>query len=121
MSMADTTSSGSERLLAPHPLRSIVAIILAVCAPLICAWHAESTGRWDLFERSGSITTTIGLLLASRRYVRHSVWGWGGFLGWWSFSYFAVWALFAIRDLRHDFVRLHASQRPSAGGQSRTG
>ena len=100
---------------------------------------ARETGRWDLFERSGSITIAIGLLLASRRYIRYSVlelavlnaqpkaniaeivediftaklglalsafgtiiWGWGKYLGWASFTYLLVWALFAARDFRRD-------------------
>jgi hypothetical protein len=28
-------------------------------------------GRWELFERSGSITTAVGLAVASRRYIRY--------------------------------------------------
>ncbi len=84
-------------------------------------------------------TTAIGLLLASRRYIRYSVlelavlhaqpkpnvaqilediftaklglalsafgtiiWGWGKYLGWASFTYLLVWALFAARDFRRD-------------------
>jgi hypothetical protein len=54
-------------------LRSIVTMALGTCLLLVCACLAQSTGRWELFERSGSITATIGLLLASRRYVRHDV------------------------------------------------
>jgi hypothetical protein len=47
--------------------------VLAISPPLICALLGERTGRWDLFERSGSITAAIGLLLASRRYTSHGV------------------------------------------------
>lgn len=49
----------------------LVAAVLAVSAPFIFALLAEGSGRWDLFERSGSITAAIGLFVASRRYVRH--------------------------------------------------
>jgi len=117
----------------------VAAIILAISPPIACAFLARESGRWDLFERSGSITTAIGLLLASRRYIRYSVlelavlhaqpkpniaqilediftaklglalsafgtiiWGWGQYLGWWSFTYLLVWALFAARDFRRD-------------------
>ena len=63
------------RLLAPraHRARRVAAIILAVTPPLICAWFATGPDRWDLFERSGSLTTAIGLVLASRKYLRHGV------------------------------------------------
>lgn len=118
----------------------VAAIILALSPPIGCALLARHTGRWDLFERSGAITTAIGLLLASRRYVRYGVlelvklhvhelepdhheilhdmstaklglalsafgtiiWGWGQYLGWWSFSYVFVWIWFALRDYRRD-------------------
>lgn len=49
----------------------LIAALLAVSAPFVFALLAERTGRWDLFERSGSITAAIGLFVASRRYVRH--------------------------------------------------
>ncbi len=54
-------------------LRSVVTIALATCPLMVCAWLAESSGRWELFERSGSITTAIGLMLASRRHIRYGV------------------------------------------------
>jgi hypothetical protein len=53
--------------------RRVAAIILAVSPPLICAWFAKGPDRWDLFERSGSLTTAIGLLLASRRYLQRGI------------------------------------------------
>lgn len=56
-----------------YRVRSAAAIILALSPPTVCALLASSSGRWDLFERSGSITTAIGLLLASRRYIRYGV------------------------------------------------
>lgn len=52
--------------------RILAAAILAVCPVIACAFLARNSGRWDLFERSGSITTTIGLILASRPYVKFS-------------------------------------------------
>lgn len=124
-------------------LESMVTIAVATCPLLICAWVAQGSGRWELFERSGSITTAIDLLLASRRYIRYGalelavsgahndrdsnlgevleeilraklglvlsafgtlVWGWGAYLGWWSFSYLALWAVFAILRTRRDFL-----------------
>jgi hypothetical protein len=129
-------------------VRRVVALILAIGAPIVCAWLAENTGRWEIFERSGSITTAIGLVLASRRYIEHGVlelamlqandelrsdfvevledvftaklglglsafgtviWGWGKYLGWWSFTYLVVWALFVFRDAHRDFIRVHNS------------
>ncbi len=53
--------------------RSAALVILAISPPIVCAFLARSIDRWDLFERSGSITTAIGLLLASRRYIRYGV------------------------------------------------
>jgi hypothetical protein len=154
-----TTRSGKERaswleLLNVRPssmyvVRSVLAIILGVCPLAIGAWLAENSGHWELFERSGSITTAIGLVLASRRYVRHDVfelitldtnneqkykfgeiledaitaklglalsafgtliWGWGRYLGWWSFSYLVVWAIFDFRRARRDFVRIRNNE-----------
>jgi hypothetical protein len=153
-----TAQSGKERVswleLLSRPsstyvVRSILAIILAVCPPIICAWIAENSGRGELFERSGSITTAIGLLLASRRYIRYDVvelmtlhtdseqaynvgeilediitakvglalsafgtliWGWGRYLGWWSFSYLVVWAIFDFPRARRDFIRIRNSE-----------
>ena len=113
---------------------------MAISPPILCACLASYSGNWDLFERSGSITTAIGLLVASRRYVQFGVlelamlqarepapddremlediltaklglalsafgtviWGWGKYIGWWSFSCLLVWALLAARDARRD-------------------
>ena len=49
------------------------AITLAVSPPVICALFARGPERWDLFERSGALTSAIGLLLASRRYLGRGV------------------------------------------------
>jgi hypothetical protein len=48
-------------------------IVLAVGPAILCAWLAQSSGSWQMFERSGSVITIVGLLLASRRYIEHSV------------------------------------------------
>ena len=53
--------------------RSLAVIILAVSPPLIGAWFATGHDRWDLFERSGSLTSAVGLLLASRRYLQRGI------------------------------------------------
>jgi len=49
------------------------AAALALSPPVACAWYAHYSGRWDLFERTGSITAAIGLLLASRRHLQHGI------------------------------------------------
>ena len=51
----------------------VVVVVLGLCPPLLGGWFAQSTGNWDLFELSGSITTAIGLLVASRRYFQYGV------------------------------------------------
>jgi hypothetical protein len=123
-----------------YRVRRVAVIILALAPPITFAFLARESGRWDLFERSGSITTAVGLLLASRRYIRYGVfelailraqlesnmgemlediftakvglalsafgtiiWGWGKYLGWWSFTYLLVWSLFAARDFHRDW------------------
>ncbi|MCP3715869.1 hypothetical protein [Paraburkholderia sp. CNPSo 3281] len=53
--------------------RGIAMIALAVSPAIICAYLAQASTRWDLFERSGSVITITGLLLASRRYLEHTV------------------------------------------------
>ena len=127
-----------------YRVRSVAAVVLAICPPIVCAWLAENSDRWDLFERSGSITAAIGLVIASRRYIEFGafelatartnkqmeselkeilediftaklglalsafgtiVWGWGTYLGWWSFGLLAAWALFAIFEGRRDWKR----------------
>jgi hypothetical protein len=50
--------------------RRTVALLLAISPPLLCALFATGPDRWTLFERSGSLTAAIGLLLASREYLR---------------------------------------------------
>jgi fatty acid desaturase len=65
---APGVSSGS----APHLRRVGALIVVVICAEIVGAFLATKTGRWDLFERSGSIVTAIGLFVASRRYLRFS-------------------------------------------------
>lgn len=54
-------------------VRSVSMILLAVCPAILCAYLARSSADWRLFERSGSLVTIAGLLLASRRYFEHRV------------------------------------------------
>jgi len=115
-----------------------LAGFLALSPPIACAFYADSHGRWDLFERTGTITAAVGLALASRRYIQHGIEelaslhssnapvlnakddihsnklglalsafgmiisGWGRYLTWWSFLFVALWAAFALRDIRRD-------------------
>ena len=65
-------------LLGLHPLsayrvRSLIGVCAGVCLPLIFAIVGQNSGDWDLFERSGALTATIGLVMASRRYVEYSL------------------------------------------------
>jgi hypothetical protein len=64
---------GTLRMLTLHGARFTLAAIAALAAPIVCAVFASRSGRWDLFERTGSITTACGLLLAARRYIRYGV------------------------------------------------
>ena len=54
-------------------VRSTGMMLLAVLPALIFAYLAHRSSDWHLFERSGSIVTIIGLLLASRRYFALTV------------------------------------------------
>ncbi len=69
----DDLESAGVRRRAAYRARSAALLILATSPPIVCAFLARTNDRWDLFERSGSITTAIGLLLASRRYLRYGV------------------------------------------------
>ena len=53
--------------------RSLVVVVLGLCPPLLGGWFAQSSGNWDLFERSGSMSSAIGLAVASRRYFQYGV------------------------------------------------
>lgn len=57
----------------PGAYRGVVAIVLALSPRLLGAWFATRSGRWDLFEKSGSLTGAVGLLWASRQYIGHGV------------------------------------------------
>jgi hypothetical protein len=135
------------------PSRLVVVVVLGLCPPLLGGWFAQSSGNWNLFERCGSMTAAIGLVVASRRYFQYGalematlradgepksemaelledvltaktglalsafgtiVWGWGEYLGWWSFSYLLVWAWFAFRDIYWDSMRLKKSHPGAA-------
>lgn len=123
-----------------YRVRGVAQAIMAISPPILCACLGSHSGNWDLFERSGSITTAIGLLMASRRYLQYGVlelamlqtrgptpearemleeihtaklglalsgfgtviWGWGKYIGWWSFICLLVWALLAARNARRD-------------------
>jgi len=147
--IARTLLAHGRRPLSRYCRRSIVAVVLGVSAPIICGWIAQRSNDWGLFERSGSITAAIGLLTASRRYVRHSIvelaelrategpkagsaqlledivtaklglalsgfgtviWGWGQYLGWWSFSCLLLWAFLALRDAHRDQAHLRDNE-----------
>ena len=56
-----------------HRVSRTAAILVAISAPVLCAIFVRGPERWDYFERSGAITTTIGLLLASRRYLHRGI------------------------------------------------
>jgi hypothetical protein len=49
------------------------ATLVALGPPAGCAWFVDGIGRWDLFERTGTITAAVGLALASRRYLQHGI------------------------------------------------
>jgi len=61
------------RPLTTYRIRSIAAVTLGLCPPIVFAWVGQTSGNWDLFERSGAITSAIGLLMASRRYIEYGL------------------------------------------------
>jgi hypothetical protein len=63
------------------------------------------------------LTAKLGLALSALGTV---IWGCGQYLGWWSFGYLVVWAVFAVRSARRDFLRMRNNQgAPTvAGGAS---
>jgi hypothetical protein len=71
----DVSNLHQGELRAPerYIVRTIAMIALAVSPSIICGCIAQSSGHWDLFERSGSVVAVIGLLLASRPYFEHTV------------------------------------------------
>jgi hypothetical protein len=56
-------------------------------------------GAIELLRTLGFALSAFGMMIS----------GWGKYLGWWSFSYIAVWALFAIRDVHRDALHLQKS------------
>ena len=67
----------------------------------------ESESRSRMVELVENIVTAkLGLALSAFGTI---IWGWGKYLGWWSFSYLAVWAVIAACDAWRDFVRLRAT------------
>jgi|SRR5579862_3626716 len=52
-----------------YGVRRTLVFLVALCPTVLSAW----AGQWDLFERSGALTSAIGLIIASRRYVERSV------------------------------------------------
>ena len=54
-------------------------------------------------------TAKLGLGLSAFGMV---IWGWGKYLGWWSFIYLIVWGVIEARNAWRDFVRLRGA--PSA-------
>ena len=52
---------------------SWLIIVLGLCPPVLAGWFAQKSGNWELFERSGSITAAVGLVVASRRYFDYTV------------------------------------------------
>jgi hypothetical protein len=145
---ADLLQGAGLRPLNASGLRTIITLALAVLPPFVCAAMAETSANWDLFERSGSITAAVGLVVASRRYIHYGaiellrtrdelksdvaemlediftqklgfalsafgmmISGWGKYLGWWSFSYIAVWVLLAIHDVHRDAMHLQKERR----------
>ena len=59
--------------LSAYHVHGLMMALLALCPVIVCAIFAEHSGRWDLFQRSGSITSAIGLFIASRRYIQFSL------------------------------------------------
>jgi hypothetical protein len=69
----DDVDNGALRAPWGYIVSSIGLVVLAVCPAVICAYLAQTSAHWGLFERSGSIVTIIGLLLASRHYFSYSI------------------------------------------------
>ena len=56
-----------------HSIPRTIAVCLAVSPPVLCALLVRGPERWSLFERSGALTSAIGLLAAARRYIHRGV------------------------------------------------
>lgn len=70
---SNAPDSGTLRTPWGYIARSIALVVLAVSPSVICAYLAQTSAHWSLFERSGSIVTITGLLLASRHYFAYTV------------------------------------------------
>lgn len=70
---SNAADNGTLRTPWGYIARSIALVVLAVFPSIICAYLAQTTAHWSLFERSGSIVTITGLLLASRHYFAYTV------------------------------------------------
>jgi len=147
-SFASYLEQAGFRPLSAYRACEILVLILAVGPPVITACLMGNSSRWDLFGRSGYVTSAVGLFWASRNYVNYSVLelarlrtdllrdistaklglaisafgmivsGWGQYLGWWSFSFLIVWALFVARDVYRDLARPAEAQPPISTGDS---
>jgi hypothetical protein len=66
--------------------------------------HRNNEAKSNMIELLEDIyTAKMGLAVSAFGTI---IWGWGKYLGWWSFSYLVVWAVIAAHDAWHDFVRL---------------
>ena len=54
-------------------IRLLAEITVALLPLLLFAVWSAKENRWDLFERAGSITTTVGLAIAAQRHIRLGV------------------------------------------------
>jgi hypothetical protein len=75
--------------------RRAAAVFIAISPPVVCALFAG--GPEDIY------TQKLGLAISAFGTV---IWGWGGYLRWWTFSFLALWAAIAAYDAWRDFVRL---------------
>ena len=78
----------------------------------LAALHENGDLKSDLAEVIEEIFTgKLGLALSGFGMV---IWGWGKYLGWWSFGYLVVWGFFILRDARRDFSRRQNANARSA-------
>ena len=83
--------------------------------------ESESSSVIELME-----DIHIGKLELALSAFGMTIWGWGEYLRWWSFSYLVVWAAIAALDAWRDFVHLRdapmgvppAEERNNATGPS---
>jgi hypothetical protein len=60
-------------------------------------------------------TAKLGLAMSAFGTI---ISGWGQYLGWWSFSFLIVWALFVARDAYRDLVKPGEAKLPVSTGDS---